>query len=221
MIQEHKSKIITITILSGCITFGLFKFVLNTNLNINSINANNNINNQINNSGKIENITIYNKESNPLIFKLDKNKTTYPIPYSKELKLKLDNYIDEIEKTNRICNSKFDIAYSTYKQKNIDKNLFDEASYYCRNSMIGISEKCIRPEILGIENEYLLSNLCNGYERIAEIKYDYSSDVVLCDDKEKDYYVYNVKYTETDIEKKLQKIHENIELNYKKILNKI
>lgn len=221
MKKGHKTKIITITLFLGCITFGLFKFVLNTNLNINSINANNTINNQINNSGKIDNITILNKEANSTIFILDKNKSTYPMPHSKELKIKLDDYINEIEKANQICNSKFDIAYSAYKHGNIDKNLFKEASYYCRNSRIDISDFCIRPQILGTENEYLLSNLCSGYENIADTKYDYSSNVVFGDDREESYYDYNVKYTDINIEKVLYDINENIELDYKKILDKI
>lgn len=221
MEKQQKTKILTITIVSGCITFGLFKFVLNTNLNINSINANNTINNQINNSGKIDNITILNKEPNSTIFILDKNKSTYPMPHSKESKIKLDDYINKIEKANQICNLKFDIAYSAYKQGNIDKNLFKEAAYYCRNSRIDISNFCTRPQILGIENEYLLFNLCSGYENIADTKYDYSSDVVFCDEREEMYYDYNVKYTDINIEKVLYDINENIELNYKKILDKI
>lgn len=211
MEKGQKTKIITITILSGCITFGLFKFVLNTNLNINSINANNTINNQINNSGKIDNVTILNKEPNSTIFSLDKNKSIYPMPHSKESKIKLDDYINKIEKASQICNSKFDIAYSTYKHGNIDKNLFKEASYYCGNSRVDISALCIRPQILGIENEYLLSNLCSEYEHIAYTKHDYSTDVVFCDEREKAYYDYNVKYTDINIEKVLYEINENIE----------
>lgn len=120
-----------------------------------------------------------------------------------------------------MCNSKFDIAYSTYKSGNIDKNLFNESLYYCKNSKIDISSVCYRPDILGIENEYLLSNLCSVYEDIVAIKSNYSEDVVFYDTREKEYYNYNKKYTEINIEKILRKKNEYIELYYKKILDRI